>query len=185
MDKGGGGKSVCDLLEEGYDDKEPIIDITNVDHISMKGRHILDMVIFAPAWIADANFTAKALLESNSLSFPEPPIGSNKDEAAIAFEAVETLKSQMRSIIVTQTRSNVLHFDTPKKHQNKDLYSAMILVAYGIRSLLKEQEDDLSPVLHNSGGLVRSMTPGASWEQTAPVPVGMVSQMAVLTKRLK
>lgn len=185
IDKGGGGKAVCDLLEEGYNNKEPIIDITNTDHISMKGRHILEMVVFAPAWISDANFTAKALLESNSISFPEPPMGSSRDEPAVVYEAIEKLKAQMRNIIVTQTRSGVLHFDTPKKHQNKDLYSALILVAYGIRSVLKEQEADLAPVLHNSSGLVRSMDPGASWQPTLSAPVGMVSEMAVLTKKLK
>ncbi len=185
MDKGGGGKAVCDLLEEGYNNKEPIIDITNKDHINMKGRHILEMVIFTPSWISDANFTAKALLETNSISFPEPPIGSNKDETAIVFESIEKLKSQMRNIVVTQTGSGVLHFDTPKKHQNKDLYSALILAAYGIRSILKEQKADLDPVLYNSGGLVRSMDPGAHWEQVAPVSAGMVSEMAVLTKKSK
>jgi len=183
MDKGGGGKAVCDLLEEGYNDKEPIIDITNVDHINMKGRHILEMVVFTPSWISDANFTTKALLESNSLLFPEAPVGSTKDEAGEIFEDVDKLKSQMRSIVVTQTPSGLLHFDTPKKHQNKDLYSALILLGYGIKFLLKEQEKSLAPVLHNAGGLVKGMEPGSSWQQHQSGGVAKISDMAILNRK--
>lgn len=183
MDKGGGGKAVCDLLEEGYNDKEPIIDITNIDHINMKGRHILEMVVFTPSWISDANFTTKALLESNSLLFPEAPVGSTKDEAGEIFEDVDKLKSQMRSIVVTQTPSGLLHFDTPKKHQNKDLYSALILLGYGVKFLLKEQEKSLDPILHNAGGLVKGMEPGASWQQHQLGGLSKVSDMAVLNRK--
>ena len=155
MDKGGGGKAICDLLEDGYGGYEPIIDRTNEDHKHLQGRHILEMINFNPAWISDANFTAKAMLEDKKLLFPEAPIKSTLDVDAVSYEAVTKLKSQMLSIIVTQTSSGILHFDTPSKNQNKDLYSAFILSAHGARMIEKELEVDNEPILHNVGGMLR------------------------------
>lgn len=181
MDKGGGGKAVMDLLEEGYDEQEPIIDITNEDHKRLPGRHILEMVTFNPAWIADANFTTLSLLEDKKLRFPEPPT-STLDLAGIVFENIKKLKSQMLNIIVTQTSSGLLHFDTPKKGQNKDLYSSIILAAHGVRILEKELQPDLDPVLHNSG-LMRKHEPNASWDIVGgPKSARLPLQMAVLKK---
>lgn len=170
MDKGGGGKAVCDLLEDGYDGYEPIIDRTNKDHTHMQGRHILDMVTFNPAWISDANFTTLALLEAKTLRFPEPPIKSTLDLDAIVYEKVKSLKSQLLSIIVTQTSSGLLHFDTPKKGQRKDLYSSLILAAHGVRMFEKEMTPDPAPVLYNSG-FVRKHEPGARFS-----PLGGIGQ---------
>jgi len=154
VDKGGGGKAICDLLEDGYNGKEPIIDRTNEEHRHMKGRHILEMVNFNPSWISDANFTTLSLLEDERLKFPEAPI-STLDAEAVAYESIKKLKSQMLNIIVTQTSSGLLHFDTPTKGQNKDLYSAIILAAHGVRMVEKELEGEPELVLHNSSGCVR------------------------------
>jgi hypothetical protein len=154
MDKGGGGKAICDLLEDGYGGYEPIIDRANEDHIHLSGRHILELVNFNPSWIADANFTTKAMLESKNLLFPETPIDTS-DLVGKTYEKIESLKSQMLSIIVTQTTTGMLHFDTPSKSMNKDLYSALILAAHGARIIGKELEDDGEPILYNSGGLIR------------------------------
>jgi hypothetical protein len=187
MDKGGGGKAIMDLLEEGYAGKEPIIDRTNDDHKHMQGRHILEMVNFNPAWIADANFTTLSLLEDKRLKFPEPPT-STLDIEAVVYERIKTLKSQMLNIIVTQTSSGLLHFDTPKKGQKKDLYSALILASYGVRSVEKELEDSGEPVLHNSGGMIRERTPGASWKHSSESVVRASSAVighAVLNKHNK
>jgi len=98
MDQGGGGKSVCDLLEEGYGGREPIIDRTNEEHLLMKGRHILELVNFNPSWISDANFATLALLEDRRLRFPEAPT-STVDLEAVMYESIRTLKSQMLSLI--------------------------------------------------------------------------------------
>jgi len=163
MDKGGGGKAICDLLEEGYGGEEPIIDRTNDDHRHMEGRHILELVNFNPAWISDANFTTKALLEDKTLKFPEPPT-STLDIEATSYEVVNTLKSQMLSIIVTQTPSGLLHFDTPNKGQNKDLYSALILAGHGVRMVAKELEDSGEPILFNSSGFIRPHQAGANFD---------------------
>ncbi len=155
MDKGGGGNSICDLLEEGYNGNEPIIDRNNEEHKHLQGRHILEMVNFNPAWISDANFTTKSMLESKDLLFPEPPVASTSDIDSTSYDAIQVLKSQMLNIIVTQTATGVLHFDTPTKGQNKDLYSSIILAAHGARQIAKEMEEDSGPILYNSMGMLR------------------------------
>lgn len=154
MDKGGGGKAIMDLLEEGYGGKEPILDRTNADNVHKDGRHILEMVNFNPTWIADANFTTKAMLEDGSLRFPELSVTAD-DMMAKHYNNITTLKSQLLSIVVTQTASGLLHFDTPTKNMKKDLYSALILAAHGTRQVERELEEEGDPVLYNESGLVR------------------------------
>jgi hypothetical protein len=162
MDKGGGGKAIMDLLEEGYDNREPIIDRTDEDKIHLPGRHILEMVNFNPSWIADANFTTLSLLEDRKLVFSGPPLMA-VDILEELYESTRELKRQMLNIIVTQTSTGILHFDTPKKDQKKDLYSALILAAHGVRMFAKEMEAPGDPILHNSSGFVREHRPNASW----------------------
>lgn len=164
MDKGGGGKAVCDLLEEGYGGAEPMIDRTNDDHAHYKGRHILEMVNFNTAWIEEANYATLSLFEDKRLLFPQVPV-SSIDLESIRYETVELLKRQMLNIVITPTAGGRLHFDTPKKGQNKDLYSAIILAGYGIRVLEKEMEEDPEPVLYNASGMVRLRGPGSSWNE--------------------
>ena len=189
MDKGGGGKSVCDLLEEGYNNFDPIIDRTNEDHRHLPGRHILEMVNFNPTWIADANFTTKAYLESKQLLFPEPTVSSVSDMDAINYENVLVLKSQMLNIIVTQTSTGLLHFDTPTKGQNKDLYSALILAAQGAKMVEKEMGEEAEPILHNTGGMIRLHNSSTNFISLSDIggvsnPV-MPANFAVLKKKLK
>jgi hypothetical protein len=189
MDKGGGGKAVCDLLEEGYGGKQPIIDRTNDDHRHLPGSHILEMVYFNPNWIADANFTTKAMLEAKNLLFPEPPIGATLDIEAAGYDTINTLKSQMLNIIVTQTSTGILHFDTPQKGQNKDLYSALLLAAHGARMVEKELEGDGEPILFNSSGYIRPHDKqGASFDPITSQGGGMKSVIpsaAILKKKFK
>ena len=188
MDKGGGGKALCDLLEEGYDGHEPIIDRGNDDHRHLPGKHILELVHFNPAWISDANFTTKAMLEDTKLLFPETPIGSTLDLEAIHYENVNTLKSQMLSIVVTQTATGILHFDTPSKGQNKDLYSALILAAHGAKMVEKEMEGDGDPILFNAGGFVRQRKPGSTFDPLMSAdgtPGKNLIKAAVLQKKVK
>jgi len=80
-----------------------------------------------------------------------------------AYENVLTLKKQMLNIIVTQTSSGALHFDTPKKGQNKDLYSAVILAAHGCRMVAKELEAEPEPVLFQKAGYIRERINNAPW----------------------
>ena len=190
MDKGGGGKAVCDLLEEGYGDKEPIIDRTNDDHRHLPGRHILELIYFNPNWISDANFTTKAMLEDRKLLFPEPPIGSTLDLEAASYDTINTLKSQMLNIIVTQTSTGILHFDTPQKGQKKDLYSALLLAAHGARMVEKELEENGDPVLFSSSGYIRPHNqPNATFSPTSVQHQGSVGKnimhAAILKKKFK
>jgi len=160
MDSQGGGKPIRDLLQEGYNNHVPIIDIGDETMRGKDGKRILQLVNPAPAWISDANFDTLALLENESLGFPEvPSSGSNVEEKL--YEEVRLLKSQMLNIIVTETSRGTRHFDTPKKGQNKDLYSALILAAWGAKELSREAGEEI-PVLHNSG-LVRSHQPGSQF----------------------
>lgn len=163
MDQGGGGKAIMDLLDDGYNGHEPIIDRTDKDKVHKEGRHILEMVNFSPSWIADANFSTLALLEDKRLRFPEPPVSALEDSVGATYETITIMKSQMLSIIVTQTASGLLHFDTPKKGQNKDLYSAIILAASGVRQIEKELEEDDDPILHNTSGMIRYHTNKSGW----------------------
>ena len=189
VDKGGGGKAVCDLLEEGYGGKQPIIDRTNDDHRHLQGDHILEMIYFNPNWIADANFTTKAMLEDKKLLFPEPPIGSTLDIEAASYATINVLKSQMLNIIVTQTSTGVLHFDTPQKGQNKDLYSALLLAAHGAKIIEKELDGDGEPVLFNSSGYIRLHDRSSqTFDQLYPMggtPFKSVMNAAVLKKKFK
>jgi hypothetical protein len=125
----------------GYGGVEPIIDRTNPEHKHVEGRHILEMVDFNSRWISDANFVTKALLEDKKLLFPEPP-QTVSDLEGKRYENINMLKSQMLNIVVTQTGAGHLHFDTPRKMQNKDLYSAIILAAHGAREFEKEFEEE-------------------------------------------
>jgi hypothetical protein len=103
------------------------------------------------------------MLEDKKLLFPEVPINSTIDLESLQYESVKTLKSQMLNIIVTQTATGVLHFDTPSKGQNKDLYSALILAAQGVREIEKELEGVQEPILYNVGGFIRPRQAGATF----------------------
>lgn len=162
IDKGGGGKAIMDLLEDGYNDYEPLIDNSDKDKRHLKGRHILELVNFNPTWIADANFTTLAMIEDKKLLFPEPP-KSTADILAQAYDNVINLKKQMLNIVVTQTSTGALHFDTPKKGQNKDLYSAIILAAHGCRMVAKELESEPEPILFQKAGYIRERSPNSTW----------------------
>jgi len=165
MDRGGGGKAIMDLLEEGYNGFPPVIDVEDRENRFKQGKRILHVMNFTPAWISDANFTALSLLEDKKLKFPEPPVATTVDKEALAYDRVNTLKSQMLNIVVTQTRTGLLHFDTPKKGQNKDLYSALILAAYGVKDYERALEEDGEPILHNESGMVRPHDSNANWRQ--------------------
>ncbi len=189
MDKGGGGKAISDLLEEGYGGVEPIIDRTNDDHRHMDGRHILEPVNFNPGWISDANFTTKSMLEDKKLLFPEAPIHALSDTTGKQYENVTTLKSQMLNIVVTQTATGVLHFDTPTKGQNKDLYSAMILGAHGVRQIERELDGEQIPILYNNGGFIRPRDGGhnnfRAISDVGGNPKSFTLNAAVLKKKVK
>jgi len=179
MDSQGGGNAIKDLLQEGYNKHMLILDPEDENMQGKKGKRILNMVNPTPAWISDANFDTLALLENKDLRFPAVPISGNNIEEKL-HEEVKLLKSQMLNIIVTETARGVRHFDTPRKGQNKDLYSALVLAAYGVRELDRSMgQEDL--VLHQSG-LVRPHRVGATFTRTAGGKAMDYAHAAVLTK---
>jgi len=193
VDKGGGGKAIMDLLEDGFEGHDKLIDRTDEDKVNLPGRHILEMVNFNPGWIADANFTTLSMLEDRKLLFPGPPM-TNPEVFDSIYETVKELKRQMLNIIVTQTATGILHFDTPKKGQKKDLYSSIILAAHGARMFAKELEAPPDPVLYNASGMLRERRPNAPWnllDHNKGVGAATISRrgadlgIAVLKKKLK
>lgn len=155
MDRGGGGKAVCDLLEEGYNGKTPILNRAEADNLKKDGKHILELISFNSAWISDANFATLALIEDKKLRFPERALSTGSEADDFECDKVDDLKKQCLSIIVTSTSTGALHFDTPKKSQNKDLYSAFILAGYGAKLLELEADGEQVSNIYSVGGLVR------------------------------
>ena len=181
MDAQGGGNAIKDLLAEGYNNSTPILDMDDDLTKYKQGRRILKMINFSPAWISDANFCTLSLLENNRLRFPDIPRSSVEIEEKL-YDEIRLLKSQMLNIVVTETARGVRHFDTPKKGQNKDLYSALILAAYGVREIMRDSEI-VEPTLE-SAGLIRPHRKGASFVKQKTGVANEYMKAAVLQRKL-
>lgn len=178
MDSQGGGKAIKDLLEEGYNNNEPILDLDEEKNRLKPGRHILKLVNPSTTWISDANFDALALLENKRLKFPSLPTSADPTSELI-YEDVRRLKSQMLNIFVSQTARGAVHFDTPKKGQNKDLYSSFILACWGAKDYFRDTDEEVHVAMR---GLVRPHRQGATF---AGVGIGAgqnYTQQATLKK---
>lgn len=162
MDSQGGGKSIKDLLQEGYNNQAPILDLEDELNVGKSGRRILQMVNPTPAWISDANFDLLGLLENRGMRFPALPLSSDV-LAEKLYEEVRILKGQLLNIIVSQTPRGTTHFDTPKKGQNKDLYSALVLAGWGVREF--ERSSVIPELQVASKGYIRPHQPGAKFVQ--------------------
>ncbi len=142
MDKGGGGLTLKDLLENPMTataKSDIILDMDDELNMAKEGRKILRMVDFYTAWISDANFDMRSSFEHKKLMLPcydsadtfvKPKIDLNdKDDIAVTeyFNTIE----EITSIVMTATKSGSLHFDTLKQGARKDRYSA-ILIAHKI-----------------------------------------------------
>lgn len=179
MDSQGGGKPIRDLLQEGYNGHTPILDRGDDATKGKNGKRILQLVNPTSAWISDANFDTLALLENKDLRFPMPSLAGSEIEETL-YEDVRLLKSQMLNIIVTQTARGLRHFDTPKKGQNKDLYSALILAAWGVREI--DRENEVPEIVLHAKGLVRPHQSGARFTNSTPMGKKYI-QHAVLEKK--
>jgi hypothetical protein len=190
MDRGGGGKAVSDLLAEGYNGVDPILNRNDKETLQTKGRRILDLVTPSTSWISDANFSTLSLFEDSNLMFPQEPLNAVEEKSQEVFYSnyalIEELKRQCLNIVVTQTTGGSLHFDTPKKGQNKDLYSALVLAGYGVKALEHELLDDISTSsIHVTGGLVRGRSQGAWSNISSSTSSSVFLSKAVLKKKLK
>jgi hypothetical protein len=181
MDSQGGGKPMRDLLQEGYNNHTPILDMDDETTLGKAGKRILQLVNPSTAWINDANFDTLAMFEHKDLRFPALPLSSDPIAEKL-YEEVRVLKSQLLNIIVTQTARGVRHFDTPKKGQNKDLYSALVLAAWGVREIYRESVEE--DVVLQAQGLVRPHKAGARFTNIVSGASGNdYLKAAVLTKR--
>ena len=182
MDSQGGGKPLRDLMQEGYNSHIPILDMDDDNTKGKHGKRILQLINPTTAWISDANFDTLSLVDNKEIQFPAPPMTASPIAEKL-YESIRILKSQMLNIIVTQTPRGVRHFDTPKKGQKKDLYSALILAAWGVREMFREIQEE-EKILH-SQGFMRAHKPGAKF---ATVVGGMGKDYlsgAVLAKKIK
>ena len=190
MDRGGGGKAVSDLLAEGYNGVDPILNRNDKETLQTKGRRILDLVTPSTSWISDANFSTLSLFEDSNLMFPQEPLNAVEEKSQEVFYSnyalIEELKRQCLNIVVTQTTGGSLHFDTPKKGQNKDLYSALVLAGYGVKALEHELLDDTSTSsIHVTGGLVRGRSQGAWSNISSSTSSSVFLSKAIPKKKLK
>jgi hypothetical protein len=182
MDSQGGGKPLRDLMQEGYNGHIPILDMDDDNTKGKHGKRILQLINPTTAWISDANFDTLSLVDNKEIRFPAPPMTSSPIAEKL-YESIRILKSQMLNIIVTQTPRGVRHFDTPKKGQKKDLYSALILASWGVREMFREVQEE-EKILH-SQGFMRDHKPGSKF---AVIVGGMGKDYlggAVLTKKIE
>lgn len=151
VDAGGGGTTVEDLLQDEAfcEPGDQLIWRYNDDeHRRFNGQHILDMVNFAPGWIAEANYGLASDIEHRKLLFPYRGLNSVDDttEAEEVWAELEEQKDEMCKIVVTATKTGVQHFDVPElpsaqqgtltSNQRKDRYSALLLSSYAARTYI-------------------------------------------------
>ena len=138
---GGGGQALADLLE---DMDPPLIDME--DDTGKRGVKIMELVNFSPRWIHEAVNGTKHLLENGLYEFPASPsledirTDQTPEEAEDAYSDSRTMLTQIVSIIATQTKSGLIHYDLPtdkassagnpaatQELPKKDLFTAFIL----------------------------------------------------------
>ena len=140
MDQGGGGKAIRDLFYEKRDSSDFAIIDKEDPNITREGLRILHMINFSPEWITDANYRTLSLLEKGKLWFPAPILNGSEEKEHMHFLIEKTMKSQILSVTITQTRTGKLHFDTPTASQSKgvlskarkDLYSCFIMAGHAL-----------------------------------------------------
>lgn len=181
MDSQGGGKPLRDLLQEGYNSHTPILDMDDDTTKGKPGSRILQLINPTTAWISDANFDTLALLENKEIQFPALPMSASPIAEKL-YEEVRVLKAQLLSIVVTQTPRGVRHFDTPKKGQKKDLYSALILAAWGVREMTRETQEE-EKFIH-AQGMMRAHKSGARFVPAVPGAGFDYLKGAVLPKKI-
>ena len=185
MDKGGGGLNVSEWLAEDDESGPPILTYDLDIHKNRSGRKLVNLVNFSPSWISEANLSLLSFLESNKLSFPPAPKNNTVLVEAVYADYLE-LKSQLLNIVVTQNKHGTLHFDTPKKGQHKDLYSALLLASYGVK-VIEVESNQVVFDIYSDSGFVRQRRDGAKWNLIDNIAskTGRNLGVAVLKKKEK
>ncbi len=138
MDKGGGGSAIRDLLESpsgAQDQKDILLDMDNEENVGKKGRKVLKVFPFTSSWLAEANHEMRASFEHKELMLPAINESDTYIRPEGSAEAIEdqmiidyfALIKELESIVLTVTKTGILHFDTPNPHMRKDRYSALLI----------------------------------------------------------
>lgn len=195
MDAGGGGLMVQDLLADpktvGASVDEKIISIdSDRNH---KGKRILKMCDFAPAFIEDANNETKLLLEQRAVLLPTAnnPIAGfkkgNRNERK-EIDLVEEMINQLASITITRTSAKGLaHYDLPNKKSDlpngaqavkrKDLYTAFILACKCLYELEFKPKSDSIIV---EKGVISELNPQVT-DLTQDMSPAIMNHRAIIT----
>jgi hypothetical protein len=194
IDAGGGGLAIKDLLNdpdkcpEGeeliYDFEDPN---SYLDKEEMKfpkpGKHILHMVNFNPAYLAEANHGLLSSLERKEYVFPTPlgteDLFNKTEKEAEELEEAETemlnTKNEIINIVLTQTMKGSPHWDTPQKGQRKDRYTAILGCCKECKDFIKPNPNDISTVELPTGGWAGSV-PGKALKDAAVLEAGELSE---------
>jgi intein/homing endonuclease len=159
IDSQGGGHAVKDILADKTKfGSKVILDMDDEEYAGVEGRKFLQMIKPSPTYNAEANYATLALLEQEKLYFAGAPLFEEYiEEKERVYETIKALMSQMLNIVVTQTKSGVVHFDVPNGGghgaQKKDLYSALIYGAHKVYEMSKSDFEQ-ERVIWGSGVIV-------------------------------
>lgn len=153
---GGGGLALKDMLADRTKyGSNVILDMDDPEYIEAEGRKILKMFNPSPKTNAAAVFGSVTLLEQGKLKLPRPPTRGD-DAEDIVYETLEELYKQLISIVITETRSGLAHFDVAggggHGGAKKDLYSAFILVSALLYEQVYSIQEEVS--IHSVGGIL-------------------------------
>jgi hypothetical protein len=161
-----------DKLESGeYPIYETIDENNEKDSDDMEGLHIIEMVQFRDNnWVKQANYGLKKDMEDRIILFPQIDslaiglameddretgrivLGENGEKVSQTADTLEScmfeieeLKTELSTIVVTQTKTGVEHFDTPDsevggpkrkgRRMRKDRYSSLLMANMGARQI--------------------------------------------------
>lgn len=169
IDAGGGGIPLREAFRDGPNPIYEVIDHTGKvrkDSDDLRGLHLIELVQFRDnAWVVEANHGLRKDMEDRKLLFPrfsalEAGMALEFDEAAgrVTYDKnhkvvqiydtledcmseIEDLKTELTTIVVTQTMTGLERWDTPetkgvggkKGRLRKDRYSALLMANMGAR----------------------------------------------------
>jgi hypothetical protein len=174
IDSEGGGRAILESLKDKdklRPGEVPIYHIINPDKPNYEedgetGLHIIDEISFSNGtWVSDANHGMKKDMEDGILLFPFVDSISfaeadyEDEEAARHYDTlqqnikdIEETKSELITIVVTESKTGREGFDTPeiktgtgrKGRMKKDRYSALLMANMTGRQMMNTVEVDLT-----------------------------------------
>jgi hypothetical protein len=151
MDKGGGGRAIADVFQEG----RPVW-LTNSDKMTFEkllvideddgtpvtyeeGRRVIQLVKGSSQSVTELNFRTKAAMESGDLSWPRGLAYSYdvSQEDERIFQQIKAMENEFINIEATPTSHGYFSFAAPTG-LNKDRYSAALFAVYGAQTFKQE-----------------------------------------------